>query len=228
MDATREAAMGVKSNSWRDVHEKFKLLDNEQQGMGEDKRLCVVRDTNPRAGDWGPFGKLPEMGPWKVVKGPSLLFRKKFETLATQAGAKLGSPPRDFLLPLEPSVFWLDCMYEYLLGIVSPQLCEVEHGREIIKSVCEASAAYCARLETDTREAAGSTLKRDTGPTKERASFVLPILAEKGWSTLDWAKHSEVDFNTAASYLKGKTRTFNSSRKKLAESLGVEVQKLPR
>src|SRR5260370_9169566 len=203
--------------------------------MPEGERVCVVRDRNPRAGDRGSFssffGKPPEMGPWKIIKGPNLLFRKKFEKLATQAGAKLGPPsppPRSFPFSPGPSLFWLDCMYEYLLAIVSPQLCEVEHGREVIKSVCEASAAYCAKLETDAREAAASSLKRDAGPSNERASFVKPILDEKGWSTLDWAKHSEVDFNTAASYLKGKTRTFKSSRKKLAESLGVEVQKLPR
>jgi hypothetical protein len=47
--------MSAKFNSWRDVHDKFKSLANEQQGMPEEGRLCVYRDRNFRAVDRGPF-----------------------------------------------------------------------------------------------------------------------------------------------------------------------------
>jgi hypothetical protein len=63
--------------------------------------------------------------------------------------------------------------------------------------------------------------------TRPRLAFVQPILAEKGWSILDWANNSSVDFNTANNYLKGTTNPYASTRKKLADSLGVAVKDLP-
>jgi hypothetical protein len=63
--------------------------------------------------------------------------------------------------------------------------------------------------------------------TNARELKICPILTRKGWSTLDWAKESKVDPKTAASYLKGKTDPFPYTRKKLAESLGIDVQDLP-
>jgi hypothetical protein len=62
---------------------------------------------------------------------------------------------------------------------------------------------------------------------KKRRLFVLPILARKGWSILEWADESKVNFNTANHYLTGGTRPYKSTRKKLAESLGVDVDQLP-
>jgi hypothetical protein len=61
----------------------------------------------------------------------------------------------------------------------------------------------------------------------KRKSFVMPILEKKGWSVLEWATHSEVDFHTADNYLKDKTKSYKSTRTKLAKSLGVDVQELP-
>lgn len=61
-----------------------------------------------------------------------------------------------------------------------------------------------------------------------RKSFVMPILQTKGWSVHDWAINSGVDFHTANDYLNGKTKPYSSTRKKLAESLGIEVQDLPK
>jgi hypothetical protein len=60
-----------------------------------------------------------------------------------------------------------------------------------------------------------------------RAAFVLPMLKNKGWSILDWASHSNVDFHTASGYLKGKTKPYPSTRKKLAQSLGLTAAELP-
>lgn len=61
-----------------------------------------------------------------------------------------------------------------------------------------------------------------------REALVLPILEAKGWSVLDWATDAEVAYHTADDYLKGKRRPYRSTIKKLAESLGLTVQQLPR
>jgi len=61
-----------------------------------------------------------------------------------------------------------------------------------------------------------------------RADFVMPILASKGWSVLDWANECGVDFHTANDFLKDKTNPYRSTRKKLAEGLGVVVEELPK
>jgi hypothetical protein len=60
-----------------------------------------------------------------------------------------------------------------------------------------------------------------------RESIVRPMLRSKGWSTLEWAQESGVDFHTASSYLKGKTKPYQSTRKKLADSLGIPGEDLP-
>lgn len=176
-DATQEVKMDVKVHSWRDVHYEFKSLANEQRGMPENERLSLYRDRNSRTGDPGPFsdffGKPPEMGPWTISKGPNRLFRKKFEALATRAGAKLGPPrgsPLNIPLPPEPSSFWADCLYEHLLGKASPQLSETDHGREVMKDVCESAAEYCAWLEANAQETAASGDLRNTARTNLQAS----------------------------------------------------------
>jgi lambda repressor-like predicted transcriptional regulator len=64
-------------------------------------------------------------------------------------------------------------------------------------------------------------------PHNKRESFVRPLLKKKGWSTADWAIQSGVDFHTADNFLKGTTASYESTRKKLAASLGVNVEDLP-
>lgn len=59
-------------------------------------------------------------------------------------------------------------------------------------------------------------------PGAKRQRFVKSWLSAKGWSIHDWAKNASVDFHTADNYLKGKTRPFPSTRKKLADALGVK------
>jgi lambda repressor-like predicted transcriptional regulator len=78
----------------------------------------------------------------------------------------------------------------------------------------------------DEKEASSESVP-ETMPANDRKSFVIPILNKKGWSILDWAGNSGVDFHTANNYLKGKTKPYKSTRTKLAASLGVEVQRLP-
>lgn len=71
------------------------------------------------------------------------------------------------------------------------------------------------------------------GPTvtvseNPRRAFVLPILAGKGWSILDWANESEVSHATAADYLDEKSNPYSSTRLKLAKALGITVEQLPK
>jgi lambda repressor-like predicted transcriptional regulator len=61
-----------------------------------------------------------------------------------------------------------------------------------------------------------------------RQAFVNPRLTEKGWSILDWANDSDVAYHTAADYLSGLKRPYPSTRLKLAKSLGISIQQLPR
>jgi hypothetical protein len=65
-------------------------------------------------------------------------------------------------------------------------------------------------------------------PGNQREVFVRSLLEEKGFSVHDWASRANVDFHTADDYLKGKTNPYPTTRKKLADALGVEVTKLPR
>jgi hypothetical protein len=66
------------------------------------------------------------------------------------------------------------------------------------------------------------------GPASNRDGFVNSILKTKGWSILDWANKAVVDYHTANNYLKGTSNPYPSTRKKLADSLGVDVGKLPK
>jgi hypothetical protein len=62
----------------------------------------------------------------------------------------------------------------------------------------------------------------------KRQSVVRPLLEKNGWSILDWAAESNVDFHTADNYLKGKTNPYRSTRKKMADALGMPVTDLPK
>jgi hypothetical protein len=61
-----------------------------------------------------------------------------------------------------------------------------------------------------------------------RQAFVNPLLLEKGWSILDWATNSDVAYHTAADYLAGLKNPYPSTRLKLARSLGIVIQQLPK
>jgi lambda repressor-like predicted transcriptional regulator len=60
-----------------------------------------------------------------------------------------------------------------------------------------------------------------------RETALRMILGQKGFSVHDWAKKAGVDFHTANNYLKGKTQPYPSTRKRLADALGVKVVDLP-
>jgi hypothetical protein len=72
----------------------------------------------------------------------------------------------------------------------------------------------------------GDSELQQSGPDY-RELLVRPLLEERGWSTLDWALHSSVDVKTAKHYLQG-VNSCASTRKKLAVSLGIAVNRLPK
>jgi hypothetical protein len=84
------------------------------------------------------------------------------------------------------------------------------------------------QLSAAEEESAPKPPAESGGPSSIRGAFVTPILSSKGWSIQDWAINSGVDFHTANDFLKGTTKAYNSTRKKLADSLGVDVSTLPR
>jgi ribosome-binding protein aMBF1 (putative translation factor) len=55
----------------------------------------------------------------------------------------------------------------------------------------------------------------------------MPNLAERGWSIHRLAVEANVDFHTVNDYMKGRTQPNRSTRKQLAEALGIPVQQLP-
>ncbi len=110
-------------------------------------------------------------------------------------------------------------------------MCESSQHTNIIKRVCEASATFCSRLERKALEnAAPSVESKSTNAAagNERESFVLPILDKKGWSINQLALEAELDFHTVNDYLKRKTRPNRSTRKNLADALGIAVDRLPK
>jgi hypothetical protein len=67
---------------------------------------------------------------------------------------------------------------------------------------------------------------QQSGSENPREVFVRPLLEARGWSVLDWALQSSVAWKTADNYLRG-AQSYASTRKKLAASLGIDVNELP-
>jgi ribosome-binding protein aMBF1 (putative translation factor) len=69
------------------------------------------------------------------------------------------------------------------------------------------------------------------GPSEDKADrrrkVIDPRLAKSGWSTLDWAKEANVDYNTASDYLNGRTTPRRHTLRKLAQAIGVSPLDMP-
>lgn len=120
---------------------------------------------------------------------------------------------------------------------------EARHSRgiTIFRSATDVLDQIVAKHEDLYWSISDGTLRFEIGPAKpnepdnlggiemsDRKAFVLRILDKKGWSILDWANESGVDFHTANDYVNGKTNPYRSTRKKLADSLGINVDDLPK
>lgn len=75
--------------------------------------------------------------------------------------------------------------------------------------------------------AVAKTLTKYNPKNRTRRSIVLPILKTKGWSIYDWANEAEVAHATAMDYLDEKTTPYRSTIKKLADALGLPIDKMP-
>lgn len=207
----------------------------------------------PEFGKWA-FSKAPDHVFWKKFEAVATLAGDKLgapknmappSSLAAIAGNVSGS------------VYWLHRLYDYLLKNASPEVSAADDRRGVIKNVCQASAAFCAHLADEevvisrhapdldrseltankeppraqNSEKTAQPVKNESRVTTvsdERKSFVQPILEKKGWSTHQLAVEAELDFHTTNDYLEGKTKPNRSTRKQLAEALGIAVDKLPK
>lgn len=79
-------------------------------------------------------------------------------------------------------------------------------------------------LEREASESASTPETKAMG----RRTFIMPLLAEKGWSVFDWATEAEVSHATAMDYLNNKTKPHPSSLRKLAKALGISVEAMPK
>jgi lambda repressor-like predicted transcriptional regulator len=72
------------------------------------------------------------------------------------------------------------------------------------------------------------SLKSSATPNEpvQREAFLRAMLDERGLSIHDWAVKAGVDFHTADNYLKGKSKPYPATLKKLAGALGVDVAKI--
>ena len=101
--------------------------------------------------------------------------------------------------------------------------------REMAAPVSLQSDGVPERGASDSSTAMRQQAGKETEPlAATRKAVVKPILERKGWSELDWANESNVAYHTAADYLAGKTSPYPSTRVKLAKSLGLSIQQLPR
>jgi hypothetical protein len=178
----------------------------------------------------GPFCLLqvPECGLWMLSDGLNENFRARFDGLASRAGLELGCSKG-----VQPLDYWLHKLWLDLRMRRSSYLFAASDEGGVIRYVCEASATFAARLEQESLQLGTSAavnvkgMKRQAG-SRERKTFVMRILDRKGWSILDWANEANLDFHTVNDYLKGKTKPYRSTRKKMAEALGVTVDDLPK
>jgi hypothetical protein len=170
-------------------------------------------------------------------------YTRRFEWLAEHAAARLG-----FIGTGRAAVsFWV----QRIASEVPEALKPVSKGSDQahLPDVCYWSAHYCdrcsaleasrpsspsrvdemtARAAANASDNSGADERSATMTSAElRQAFVRPILERKGWSILDWANDSTVDFHTASDYWKGTTKPYRSTRKKLADSLGVDATDLP-
>jgi lambda repressor-like predicted transcriptional regulator len=183
---------------------------------------------------------------------PSELSRFKFEQLARKAGRAFDlARSKDH--PLE---VWLEQLRRYHTdprsrvgpsgAEVLPDGTKVYHLYGTVRDAVEASTIRCLQLEMEAEKhlevreskpqaktAAPSpevtSVSEDTPETRSdrRKAVILPILNKKGWSNLDWATESGVDYHTVNDYFLGKTTPYRSTRKKLAESLELKPEELP-
>ena len=130
---------------WRSMHAEFKALADEEltlargSGNGRDKRLVAYVSCEKQIADSEKY---------YVYCGYSEEFKARFEAVATRAGIALNPIKRSDALGL-----WLHRLFQHLQKHNSNFLFgSYREDKGIVKTVCTASATYCARLERATSE----------------------------------------------------------------------------
>lgn len=229
-----DANIGGKSNCWRGLQKEFQeLCEREKHLVPKDSddylhafcdyttHLKIFPETGfPGVGYFCLLTAPP--GLWQYSCGVDDNFRERFRALATRAGIALGCPEE-----VDAEDFWLHWLYVDMRKNNSELLTGRSADTDTIARVSKASATFSSRIE---KQVLNQQNKRQveiqeeaaTSPAEnKRESFVRSILDKNGWSVLDWSKKSGVDFNTANGYLKGNRNSYPSTRKKLADALGV-------
>jgi hypothetical protein len=219
--------------SWDRYRKAFEELAREEEGAEPDQRLCAWRDYSNPPAILDEKGKprqrplcvirAPENGLWILDAGVNKTLQERFRTHGARAGRVLGARRGT-----DAEGVWLHRLYSYVSEnhgeFIAPKIggrTSAFRHMDRILYVCEASAIYCAWLERQALE------QSKPGASDTREEILRPILETKGFSVLDWATAADVDFHTANDYLKGKTNPYKSTRKKLADALGVPVEELP-
>jgi len=117
--------------------------------------------------------------------------------------------------------------YDIQSGTASNEIRHLEKEREGIIVMLARRGKLAQGVSQPDKGSIRPTQREQNASGNPREAFVRPILAKKGWSVHDWAMKSKVDFHTADHYLKGKSRPYASTLKKLADALDVEVAELP-
>jgi lambda repressor-like predicted transcriptional regulator len=120
-------------------------------------------------------------------------------------------------------------------GVGIPGHCEAgtEHAHDLsgmtLPSRQEAGQSSELSPEETVADRHDNAIRENEAPPARNAreAFVLPILEEKGWSVHRFSVEAELDFHTVNDYLKEKTKPNRSTRKQLADALGIPVTKLP-
>jgi hypothetical protein len=94
-------------------------------------------------------------------------------------------------------------------------------------SAIEQSNHASSVQQSEITTAGAATTANPAANSLTREQILRPILEKKGFSIHDWATAADVDFHTANNYLKGHSNPYQSTRKKLADALGIAVEDLP-
>ncbi len=210
-----ESLVVLTADLWREFHDKFKSLANEERSIlrktREDRRLRVYctynSDRTPHESQLVQAGIVCllyrlESGIWDISKGPSEEIKASFVAQATRAGTQLGHPCGTTALD-----FWLHSLCLDLRITDSRKLFAPSDTGGIITEVCEASAIFCSRLEKKALDLQAA----DPAETPNRDRVMLFVESAGGRST------TQDRPEPATSYSKARTKTLEN---RLTEILG--------
>jgi lambda repressor-like predicted transcriptional regulator len=185
------------SDTWRELAREFRNLD-------PDGKIQV--HIQPGKYRWTVIGK--GVLPFSVMM--------QFSTLAKRAGAMI-----DHGSPLALDDIWFQALESRF-----PATDALNHATERSAELCSVMEYHALERERVENINSVDSIVAGERPTNRR-EIVEPILKAKGWSVYDWANKAKVSHATAMDYIKGTKTPYASTRKKLADALGVDIRDLP-